>query len=238
MAVQRGGVAILFACSTILLHAQDGTSSISGTLQFSNGALEGGSVVLKSASGAVSQTSVDAQGFFRFSGLEVGRYTLGMRRLAFYGANITLDLRAGEQKILPPIRLSMAPTGDCFPVPEVDPDESRFPLAGPSLGGFGGSVKGDQGPIVGARVLLECWLGECRGEGKVAMTDSGGAFVFENLRPGPYTLSVERAGFLSIGGRFNVAGGLESIYSFELTPCPNGNCVVRPDPNVKLTVCE
>jgi hypothetical protein len=70
------------------------------------------------------------------------------------------------------------------------------------------------------------------------MTDSQGDFEFENLRPGPYTVNVQQSGVFLFSMRFSVAGGLENYYSFKLTPCPNGDCNVKPDPNVKPIVCE
>ncbi len=88
-------------------------------------------------------------------------------------------------------------------------------------------------------MLLTCsGPSQCRGDSKVVMTDSQGNFVFENLRPGRYSVSAGQLGFFQLSARVDIAGGLESSYSFKLTPCPNGDCTVRPDPSVKPTVCE
>jgi Carboxypeptidase regulatory-like domain len=102
-------------------------------------------------------------------------------------------------------------------------------------------VDGAQQPIVNARVTLACWQGrECAENPERTRTDSQGDFEFKNVRSGRYVLSVEREGFFPrTNVPFVVVGGLESSYSFSLTPCPNSDCTVKLDPgNVKVIVCE
>jgi len=65
-----------------------------------------------------------------------------------------------------------------------------------------------------------------------------GDFEFESLRPGRYSVNAGQLGFFPLSTQVDVAGGLESFYSFRLTPCPNGDCTVKPDPNPKTVVCE
>jgi|SRR5579862_9256157 hypothetical protein len=233
------GVAIFFACAPLLLHAQEAPASLTGSLQYGDGAaLEGGSAILESPAGAAYQAKVDEQGAFRFSGLRAGKYTLSLQRLAFYGVKVKLDLLVGEQRILPPIRLSLAPAGDCFPI-DTEPERSRFLSAGPSLGGLTGNLASGPAPAAGVRVSLACWgPSQCRGDSQVAITDSQGNFEFESLRPGRYSMNAAQIGVFPLSTRVDVAGGLESFYSFKFTLCPNGDCTVKPDPNVRPIVCE
>ena len=232
--------AILLAWSPIFLYAQEASASLTGVLQDPTGtALIGGSVSLEyEGSGSRQESQVDERGAFGFSGLRAGKYTLSMRRLGFYGVNLKLDLLAGEQRSLPPVRLSLGVAGDCFPI-DTEPERSRFPSAGPSLGGLGGNLSSGLGPAAGVRVQLACWgPSQCRGASEVMMTDSQGNFELESLRPGRYSVSASQLGFFPLNVRVDIAGGLESIYSFKLTQCPNGDCTVKPDPNVKPIVCE
>lgn len=240
MEAQSAFRAIIFlACSPIFLSAQD-TASLTGVLQDPTGAaLVGGSVILESESSVIRQEiQVDERGMFRFSGLRYGKYTLSMRRLGFYGVKVKQDLLAGEQKSLPPIRLGVGVAGDCFST-DVDPESSQFPSTGPSLGGLAGNLASGLGPAAGVRVQLACWgPSQCREASEVTMTDSRGDFEFQSLRPGRYSVSAGQLAFFPLNVRVDIAGGLESFYSFKLTPCLNGDCTVKPDPKVKPIVCE
>jgi hypothetical protein len=75
-------------------------------------------------------------------------------------------------------------------------------------------------------------------------TDTQGDFVFKNVRPGRYVLMIEQQRFFPRVDDFVVVGGLESSYSLNLTPCPNGDCTVKPPMTsteagtAKITVCE
>lgn len=240
MLTRVAGLAILLACSPLFLRAQEGTANLTGILQTPEGAaLLGASVTLESESGGIRKViQVDERGIFRFPGLPPGKYALTMRRLGFYSVKVKQDLLADEQRFFPSVRLSLAPAGDCFPI-DAEPERSRFLSAGPSLGGLAGNLASGSGPAAGIRVSLACWgLSQCRGDSQVAITDSQGDFEFESLRPGRYSLNAGQLGFFPLSTRVDVVGGLESFYSFRLTPCPNGDCTVMPDPNVKLTVCE
>lgn len=235
------GFAILLACLPLFLHAQEEPASLTGVVQDPIGAVIGNSsVILEPAVGGVRQeTRSDERGSFRFSGLPAGTYTLSIRALGFDSVKVKQVLLAGEQRSLPPVRLNVGSSG-CFSS-DAEPEQTRFLSAGLSLGGLAGNVKSGQGPVVGARVALACWLGSgCSENPERTKTDSQGDFEFENIRPGRYLLSVEQNRFfplISMG--FVVVGGLESSYSFNLTPCPNGDCTVRPyRGNVTLTVCE
>jgi len=237
MLARAASFAILLTSSPFSLHAQDGTASLTGVLQYRDGAaLVGVYVVLESAAGAAYQTTTDEKGGYRLSGLPAGSYTVTVRA-AVYTVKMKVDLLADEQRLLPPVRFALAVAGDCFPI-EAEPERSRFPSAGPSLGGLAGNVKSEQGPIAGARVWLECRFGQCKEDSKSDTTDSGGNFEFVNLRPGGYNLNVQQSGFFPLNMRFNIAGGLDSSYSLKLTPCPKGDCTVKPDPYVKPVVCE
>jgi len=236
------GLAILLACSPLSLHPQGETASLTGVVQDPSGAVIGGnsSVVLEPAGGGVRrETQSDERGVFRFSGLWAGPYTLSIRVPGFDSVKVKQDLLAGEQRSLPPIRLNVGSSG-CFST-DPDPERTRFLSAGLSTGGLAGNVKSGLGPVAGARVSLACWLDRgCSENPERTKTDSQGDFEFENIRPGRYLLSVEQDRFfplVSMG--FGVVGGLESSYSFNLTPCPNGDCTVKLDRGkVKVIVCE
>jgi len=233
-------VAALAILLTAFANAQELTASLMGALQDPSGAaLAGASVILESEGGGNRQEiQADERGIFRFLELKASKYTLSIRRLGFYGVKVKQDLLAGEQKSLPPIRLSVGVAGDCFPN-DSEPERSRFLSTGPSIGGLAGNLSSGQGPAAGVRVLLACWgQSECRGASETIVTDSRGDFAFENLRPGRYNVSAEELEFFPFNARADIAGGLESVYSFSLTPCPNGDCTVKLIAKVNATTCE
>lgn len=227
------------ACSRIPLLAQAGTASLSGVLQDSSGASIGrnGSVTLETkGDGLLQATQPDLEGRFHFSALPAGTYTVSVRVPGFDNLKIKQTLLAGEGRSLPPIRLNVGSSG-CFSN-GFDPQWTRFVRARPTLGGLAGNVNAAQKPIVNARVTLVCWLGrECRENPETIRTDAQGNFEFSSIRAGRYLLTIEQQGFLSsINVPFVIVDGLESSYSISLTPCPNGGCMVTPEP--KATVCE
>ena len=228
---------ILLTCAPAFLSAQE-TASITGALQDPTGAPLAGSSVLLEDGRIRQEIQTDERGIFRFSGLRAGKYTVSVRRLGFYGVTVKQALLAGEQKSLTPVRLSAAVAGDCFPI-DTEPERSRFPSAGPSLGWLAGNLASRLGPVAGVRVQLACWgPSQCGGASEATLTDPHGDFEFQSLRPGRYSVSAGALGFFPFNARVDVAGGLESFYSFKLTPCPNGDCTVKPDPKVKPIVCE
>ncbi len=227
---------VLLACSPIILYGRKETSSLTGSLQDTDGKpLSDGVVTLESASGIRQASYLNQQGIYRFSGLPAGTYILTIFDVNT-DVKVKQDLLAGEQKILPPLTLKRGPAHSCGPA--MDPDRSRFLPSPPVVGGLVGSVRGDQGPLVGARVSLDCWDKSPCGETKYAATDAHGNFAVENIQPGSYLLRVQRDNFFPVLAQpFDIAGGLESFYSFKLTPCPNGDCTVRRNP-ILITACE
>jgi hypothetical protein len=162
---------VLLTCAPAFLSAQE-TASITGALQDPTGAPLVGSSVLLEDGRIRQEIQADERGIFRFSGLRAGKYTLSIHRPGFYGVTVKQALLPGEQKSLPPVRLSTGVAGDCFPI-DTEPERSRFPSTGPSLGGLAGNLASGQGPAAGARVQLACWgPGECIGASETAMTDS------------------------------------------------------------------
>jgi hypothetical protein len=239
--LSRFAVAILLACSLPVLRGQAGTASLSGAVQAPDGKpFTSVLVTLESAAAGIRQASyVNEQGFYQFSGLPDGVYILNLSGVyASVNVKVKLELLAGEQRSLPPVRPGLGAAGDCGPPTDLDPERSKFPSTGPSLGGLAGNVANGLGPVIGARVVFACWIGACKGDSNFATTDSQGNFAFDNLSPGKYSVNVGQIGFLPAGGSFNVAGGLENYYPFKLKPCPNGDCTIKPDPNVKPIMCE
>jgi hypothetical protein len=234
--------AILLAF-TPFLHAQEATSSLTGTVRFTqaNGGemISDASVTLEPVSGGVRQEKqTDSRGSFRFSELPAGTYILSIARIGFDGTKLKADLLANEQRSLPPIALTLAPSG-CFSPSDANPERTQFLSAGLSFGGLAGRVKNDLGPVVGARVLLSCWIERGCSSPKAAITDSQGDFEFQNVRPGRYILNIALDKFFPVSMRFAIPGGIESSYSFDLTPCPNGDCTIKPSQSrVILITCE
>jgi hypothetical protein len=227
--------ALLLACSPIFLFAQKETASLTGSLQDTDGKpLSDGVITLESPASGIRQASyLNQQGIYRFSELPAGAYILTIFDVNA-AVKVKQDLLAGEQKIFPPLTLKREPVHSCGP--GMDPDRSRFLPSPPAVGGLTGSVQTDRGPAVGARLSLDCWDRFQCGETKYAKTDSQGNFAFENIQPGSYLLRLQQDNFFPIlPPPFDIAGGLESFYSFKLTPCPNGDCTVR---SILITACE
>ena len=207
--------------------------------RYGRGGNLGAPVILESTSGKVRyEAQADQQGAFRFSGLQAGSLTLSVRALGFDPVKAKLDLLAGEQRSLPPIRPNIGPSG-CFTI-GADPERTRFLSDEPSLGGLFGNVKSGLRPVVGARVALACWIARGCTTPEGTTTDTLGNFKVENIHPGRYLLSIDRNGAFPLSNMgFVVVGGLESSYSFNLDPCPDGDCTVKPSQgNVKGIVCE
>ena len=222
--------------------AAAGTARLTGRAQLANGTGVAGTIVLlESATGSGRQeTETDPQGVFGFSMLQAGTYILRIQAPGAYSVPIKLNLEAGEQRSLPPFRLALAQAGDCFPS-SAEPELTPFLNGETSLGALGGNVRSGSMPVVGARVMLACWIERgCSPPGRTA-TDSEGNFRFENISLGRYLLSVQYAGFYTLNNlRLNVVGGIESSFSFSLVPCPNGDCTIPPERSVptKPIVCE
>jgi|SRR5579863_2558181 len=227
------GFAIFVAFSPLLSCAQEATASLTGAVQDPTGVgVWGGPVILESGGVAVGQTKTDEQGVFRFSGLTAGKYTLSILARGFAPLKIAQDLLAGELRSLPPVKLVVARM--CFFDSDANPERTQFLSTGSDFGGFGGSVRNEQGPVAGARVAL-CWWASACVNAPSTKTDIQGAFKFESVFKGAYVLSIEPEG---LGGNFYIVGGLENHYSFKRPPCPNGDCTVKQDPNIKPFVCE
>jgi Carboxypeptidase regulatory-like domain len=124
----------------------------------------------------------------------------------------SIQIVEGELKSVPDLRLKI---GDCGG--HAVRDYIRFLPWGVRVGNLGGSVRLDQGPLVGksppiagADVTLICGLGTACGATK---TDSNGDFIFKNLPPGSLSVRVNLEGFYPINEHdYTVEEGLESIY--------------------------
>lgn len=151
-------------------------------------------------------------GRFKLTVLPAGIYTL---TLAYAGSGFrkltlkSIHVASGEQKILPPLRLDLAPSG-CGGGPVVDHFE-LLPTEQP-VGNLSGRVERDEAhPIARATVRLLCGERKVCGETK---TDSNGEFIFFDLPPrGDVTIRATHPGFYSAQGTdYEIRQGFNSTY--------------------------
>jgi hypothetical protein len=201
--LSAAGLASWMTCSPFPLLAQEGTASLSGVLQDPTGAAIGGywnaiggyaaTVTLEGAGGGFRRVDhPDQEGRFHFSGLPAGTYTISVRTPYFDSLKVKQTFLAGEERALPPVRLSLGASGACFSQ-GIDPVSTRFLAAGPAFGVLAGNVHDGQQPTANARVTLACWLGRhCTDDPEPTRTDPQGDFEFKNIRPGRYVLTIEQ----------------------------------------------
>ena len=153
----------------------------------------------------------------------------------------SIHISESERQLVPTVQLAVSMQG-CRDQGLLD--HIRFLPGVAIVGHLGGSVRLDQGPMVGksplvagADVTLICSTGKICGATK---TDSNGGFIFKALRPGMYSVRVNNAGFYPLNKpEYEVAKGIESIYwPVYIERCPLGNCDPRLRPKKPLFICE
>jgi hypothetical protein len=178
---------------------------------------------------------------YRLPGLPAGEYDLKLSQPGFRWSTIkSIHILGGEQKSVPDVRLAI---GGCDTGPVLD--YIRFLSSGDPVGNLGGTVRLDEGPlvgnskpIVGAIVTLLCFAGN-KACGQTT-TDSDGAFLFKALPPRDFSVQVTSPGFYPLNSPdYRVDERIESIYSsIYIERCPQGNCDPKLRPPKPLVHCE
>jgi hypothetical protein len=155
--------ALLLASSALFAQIIDGTvvDSITGA------PVGGASVQIQNSAGRVGyQTSSDPQGAFHIEGVADGTYIALALKSGFQ--------TAGDAAALRPFRVAAG-------LDPVHLQLSLIPLAKLS----GRVFDATDGPVAGANVILL----QGTGTGQIVTSDSQGAFSFDGVRPGSYSLS-------------------------------------------------
>jgi hypothetical protein len=223
-----------------VLAAQDTSATVSGQLlDWAEAVIPGIDAELRLHEPPYTLFSVrmDQEGKFRFSVLPPGVYTLNVSRIGFRTLTLrSIQVARGEQKILPTLRLDVAPSG-CGGGPVIEYIE-RLPKA-QNVGDLRGRVMRDERhPIPRVTVTLHCEERPICGQTK---TDINGEFFFFNLAPDDlYTIRFSRQGFYPWqGGVYEIQPGYDATYgAITLEHCPSGNCDPRLRPKRPLVVCE
>jgi hypothetical protein len=229
---------IFALASAAVLCAEQAT--VSGVLRGPEGAAAGSVAVelaLQQTPHTLFSVVADEKGEFQFNVLPAGTYTLTASQFGFHTLRLTsIQVAAGEQKILPPLRLDVAPVG-CGGGPMI---ESLELLPGAkSIGNLSARVMRDKHhPIVGTTVTLHCEEHLTCGQTK---TDSRGEFIFFNLEDDQqYTMNFSHRGFYPLHEEvYEIQPGYAATYwPIALEHCPRGNCDPKLRPRRPLVVCE
>ena len=180
---------------------------------------------------------VGQEGKFRFSVLPAGVYTLNVSRTGFRSLTLrSIQVAPGEQKILPTLRLDVAPSG-CGGGPIIDYIERSSKAQ--NVGDLSGRVmRSERHPISRVTVTLHCEERPLCGQ---TNTDLNGEFTFFNLASDEhYTIRFSRQGFYPWQeGVYEIQPGYDATYEpITLEHCPNGNCDPKLGPKGPLVVCE
>jgi hypothetical protein len=227
------------------LVAQVSTATLTGKVKDITGAGVHGTVAelqLERAPINPFQTVSDATGVFHFAALPAGEYTLRLSTGGFQRLTIkAIQILDGEQKSIPVLELVL---GNMNCAGGAVSDHIRFLPPGDNVGSLGGTVRLDEGPLVGKSmviagvdVTLTCSTGKTCGAVK---TDSQGEFLFTDLPPGDFSVRVTAPGFYRTEGSpaYKVLGGIESVYtSIYIERCYLGNCDPKLRPKKPPGLC-
>ena len=231
--------------SILPLLAQENTASLTGTVQYPLGArLAHAYAELRSEqpAGNLLLAEADNSGVYTFSALAPGTYVLSLIGSGFTRLSVkSIDISGGEQKVMPPVTLSVAVMGDCGSHAPLD---SLRLLPGENRGGnLRGTVllnkrqkSGQRSLLANVAITLICASGSICG---TTATDSVGEFVFVDLAAETYTVHASRAGLYP----FNEPGykaqtGFEATYyPMYAERCSRGDCVPKRRPK-KPIACE
>jgi hypothetical protein len=187
------------------------------------------------------QTVTDSTGTWHFSALPSDEYDLRFSRPGFSPLTLrSISISPGEQKELPPIRLSTTYCGD----DRAALDYARLIRPGSYTGSLVGRVILDQRPLLdqsppvpSADVTLVCSTGKPCG---ATTTNEDGEFAFWDLPPGTFAIRVDRPGYYSIDKPgYLIQEDLESVYRpIYLERCSSGSCDPAKRPKRVLSLCE
>jgi hypothetical protein len=237
---------VIGACLLVLPSpSQNGTSTLTGTLQDITGAgVSRADAELRSeTSPAIAfRTNADAFGVYRFAGLTPDDYTLRLSSPGFRSLTVkSIHVSNDERKSIPLLELAVG--GMCGDDSSPTADYYRLLPSGSRIGNFAGSVGVELGltvsksyPLAGAAVSLICAERIVCGK---TNTDLKGEFVFRGLSPGTFSVQVNYAGFYPRKeSGYRVFEGFEAKWVLDVERCPMGNCDPRRRPKKPLGICE
>ncbi|MDP8989948.1 MAG: carboxypeptidase-like regulatory domain-containing protein [Acidobacteriota bacterium] len=218
--------------SALECFAQEQTATLTGTVTDPFGLLIPNARVLldsQEPKGLRFFVETDDLGQFRLADIPPATYRLEVGRPGFrMWQESGIRLLAGQQMSLATVFLIVG--GGCGE-PTVDVIHRLAP--GDASSTLRGSVfDGNGSPIIGASVTLN-------GAGCMTKTTDAGHFVFSNLTPGNYTLSVSMKGFYPEAlPHYAVLNDQEWTYfPIHLKRCPFGGCGLKPRPE-QIAHCE
>jgi hypothetical protein len=241
-----GRLGAVFILHTIILVAQEQTSSLTGKVRDVTGVGIPGVVLELKAEKAPSgefRSAANSDGVYNFYGVPAGQYTLKLASPGFKWLTVKgTEIAAGEGKSLPPLQLNIGEVADCGGHGVLDYIRLLMPAG--ATGDLAGSVHADTAPvggktppIGGAEVTLICGVSKVCG---TTRTDANGAFLFKAQRPGYSSIRVRRQGYYEINlPGYTIVEGTASMYiPIFLERCPQGNCDPKRRPSKPMPQCE
>jgi hypothetical protein len=214
-------IKLIFALAVAgVLAAQDTSASVSGEIYDTTGTSIGfgeAELRLQPSPHTLFSVRMNHDGQFRFAVLPEGEYALTVSITGFKTLRVkSIGVVSGEQKILPPLHMDVAPTDlPWLPIPEF-----ALRVTDRKFGNLSGHVKDSlERPISRAVVKLSCDERVC-GETK---TDANGNFIFFNLAPrDDYAFRISHPGFRTLEGAdytaFEVLAGYDANYRTIVLP--------------------
>jgi hypothetical protein len=217
--------------AALACFAQEQTATLTGKVTDPFGhLLPKAKVVLESEEpGPRFSVESDKSGNILLSNIPPTTYHLRINMTGFRTWSKTgIRLSAGQQMSLPTVFLIVG--GGCGG-PTIDVIHS-LAIEDASSTLRGSVVDGKGSPIIGASVSVNC-------VGCATKTTDAGQFVFSNLTPGNYTISVSMKGFYSETlSQYLVLKNQDWAYfPIQLKRCPFGGCGPKPRPE-QIAHCE
>jgi len=228
------GCTLLIALlSALACFAQEQPGRLTGTVTepYGNSPIPHAEARLESEEpkGRTFVVTTDDLGQFRLADLPPATYRLEVRKPGFrMWQESGIRLSAGQQISIPTVFLIV---GNGCGAPTVDVVHSL------AVGDVSSTLRGSvfdskNSPVIGASVSLNC-------VGCATKTSREGQFVFSNLTPRNYTLSVSMKGFYPEAlSHFLVLEKQDWTYfPIQLKRCPFGGCGLKPRPE-QIAHCE
>ena len=227
-----GRILSIALLSALACFAQEQTATLAGTVTDFLGSPIGHKILqLVSEETNTLRFSAEANNFgqFQFPDIPAGTYKLelvtpGLKTLRKTG----IRLAPGQHMSIPPV----VPILDRCGEPSVDWIE-RVPLGDDSATLRGSVLDSTDLPLVGAIISLNC-------AGCVTKSNQAGQFVFSNLKPGNYTMTISMTGFYrEFLPTYLVYKNTDWTFSsVELQRCPAEGCEQIPKQEKVLPQCE